>query len=179
MNLHKVFFKLLFLTIFILTFFLPSRVFAESGYVLPYPAVMPGNKLHRVQEMKNMALKYWYFGSIGQFEYNRKMADTYLVEAKTLFEYKQYLLGFRALQKSNNYFEKAPFYLERAEKEGKDISEKKEVLKKASEKHKEVLSNMQQYTPKEFFWQPEKVKPTMLKIHEEIEKAIEIRNKLR
>ena len=63
-----------------------SFSFAESDYVLPYPSSMPGSKFYQIRLIWDEVKKYWYFGSFGQFEYNLKQSDKYLVEAKTLFE---------------------------------------------------------------------------------------------
>lgn len=154
----------------------PKTIFAQSDYVLPYPAVMPGSKLYVLQEIKNAALQYWYFGNFGQFTYNLKQSDKYLVEVKTLLEYKQYLLGYEALGKSDEYFQRLHQNLNNAEKEGKDITEKKQILKNASLKHKEVLKRLRHDVPESFTWQPEKKSATELKLKEAIEKAIKIRS---
>ena len=68
-------------------------MFAESQYVLPYPSAMPGSFLYKLNLVQEEILRYWYFGDFGQFKYNLGLSDKYLVEAKTLFEYKQYLLA--------------------------------------------------------------------------------------
>lgn len=153
----------------------PRTTFAQSDYVLPYPGVMPGSKLYILQEMKNAALQYWYFGNFGQFTYNLKQSDKYLVEAKTLFEYKQYLLANIALKKSDGYFQKLPYNLEQARKEDKNISEKKKILESAALKHREILEKLGKEVPEHFSWTPEKKVSTELNLHENIERAIRIR----
>lgn len=165
----------LFLLIFLFTLSFPKITFAQSDYVLPYPAVMPGSKLYLLQEMKNTALQYWYFGNLAQFTYNLKQADKYLVEAKTLFEYKQYLLADAALKKSDHYFQKLSYFLENAKRENKNISEKKLILRSASSKHIEVLKKLKDDLPESFNWQPEKDEATELNLKEEIEESIRMR----
>lgn len=158
-----------------LSFFsLTQFAYAQSAYVLPYPSVMPGGinyKLHLVWEK---IMQYWYFGDFGQFTYNLNESDKYLVEAKTLFEYQQYLLGYEALQKSNDYFQKTLPYLIMAKKHGKNISEDRVLLSNASEKHIEVLQKMEQENPKTFHWSPEKTTAFDLQIQSLIERAIAI-----
>lgn len=159
-----------------LSFFTLTQIsYAQSTYVLPYPSVMPGGinyKLHLVWEK---IMQYWYFGDFGQFTYNLNESDKYLVEAKTLFEYQQYLLGYEALQKSNGYFQKTLPYLVIAKEHGKNISENRALLSNASEKHIEVLQKMEQENPKTFHWSPEKSAPSDLQIQSLIERAIAIR----
>jgi hypothetical protein len=172
--------NLLLLITFILSFlaFFPSQSFAQSDYVLPYPSAMPGSiwyKIHLVQEKID---QFWYFGSFGQFDYNLKQSDKYLVEAKTLFEYRQFLLAYEALKKSDAYFQKVPYYLNRAEQEGKNIIDKKKILKAAALRHSEVLNRLQKEVPDTFFWQPEKKSATDLNIKQEVENSIVIRSNI-
>lgn len=153
----------IFLLLFIL--FSSNITFAASSYVLPYPSTMPGGisyKLHLVWEKVS---QYWYFGNFGQFEYNLKESDKYLIEAQTLFEYQQYLLGYNALQKSNEYFAKTLPNLESAKKNGKNIVEKRQLLAKAALKHSEVLEKMKANTPATVHWSPEKSASSELQIH--------------
>lgn len=167
-----------FLSIFIIVFlFISARnVFAQSTYVLPYPSAMPGNAFYTLNLIKEEILKYWYFGDLAQFEYNLSQSDRYLVEAKTLFDYKQYLLGYRALQKSNSYFEKLSPLLKKANKDGKNISEKEQILKSASLKHMEELEKMSQILPDVFVWKPESGKETKIDFKELIRRSESIRN---
>lgn len=161
---------------FVLFLSSPTIIFAESDYVLPYPSAMPGSiwyKIHLVQERLE---QFWYFGSFGQFDYSLKEADKYLVEAKTLFEYKQYLLADVALKKSDTYFGKLSHYLDNAKRENKNISEKEKILKDAALKHLEILNMLKKELPENFMWRPEKTSATSLTLLEDIEAAIKIRN---
>ena len=161
--------------IIILFLFLSQISFAQSNYVLPYPSSMPGSLLYKSHLIHENFSRYWYFGDFGQFDYNLKMSDKYLVEAKTLFEYKQYFLGDRALKKSDFYFSNIRPNLIKAEKDNKDIVQKKSVLKEAARKHIEILIEMEIDTPDIFNWEPEKVLSTDLYLKRDIENAINIR----
>lgn len=167
----------LFLATLTLLIIFSSSSFANSSYVLPYPSSMPGSFMYRPHLFFEIALKYWYFGDFGQFKYNLKESDKYLVEAKILFEYNQYLLGFEALQKSDSFFKQPLPYLDKAKKEGKDISENREILSKAAEKHIEVLEELKNKVPPDFVWQPEKSKASNLNIKSLIESSVAIREK--
>lgn len=163
---------------FVITLFLlvkPS--FVQANYVLPYPSAMPGNILYKINLVKESLFKFWYFGDFGQFEYNLKESDKYLVEAKTLFEYEQYLLAFKSLEKSDNYFGKTMPYLLEAQKNGKNITVNKNLLKDAVLKHIQVLSRLEKDLPSTFIWTPEKDKSTTLNIKEKIDQSISIRAK--
>ena len=168
--------KLLIFCLLIFNFTSISKVFAQSGYVLPYPGAMPGSVFHKIHALLERIDSYWYFGNFAQFEYNLQQSDHYLVEAKTLFEYKQYLLATKALQKSTMYYKRVYPFLQKAKKEGKNIDKKNETLKSASSKHIEILTTLLAQTPKEFIWTPEKVLPTKLQIRKLIKESIETRN---
>ena len=169
--------KLFGVAVFFLIFFfaMVGSVFAQSNYVLPYPSSMPGSLLYKSHLIHENFSRYWYFGDFGQFDYNLKMSDKYLVEAKTLFEYKQYFLGDKALRKSDFYFSNIRPNLIKAEKDNKDIVQKKSVLKEAARKHIEILIEMEIDTPDIFNWEPEKVLSTDLYLKRDIENAINIR----
>jgi len=168
-------FVIIFVLLLFLTSFLPT--FASSNYVLPYPSAMPGGVSYKLHLVWEKILQYWYFGDFGQFTYNLNESDKYLVEAKTLFEYNQYLLGYKALQKSNDYFVKIAPFLKSAKKNEKNVSEKKVILISASQKHIEVLEKMRDDTPENFYWTPEKSPASLLKIHLLIDGSIQIRSR--
>lgn len=163
------------LLIFFLLIFSVKIVNAASSYVLPYPATMPGSIFYKLDILKERLGKVWYFGDFGQFKYNLHLSDKYLVEAKILFEYKQYLLGVSALQKSTEYFEKTFLSLDAAGRHGKNIQEKKLILREAAAKHTEELGKMRSTLPQFFNWQPEKSNPSSLKLWETIDRALSSR----
>ena len=160
----------------ILTNFSPA--FAESSYVLPYPSAMPGSIFYKLNLIQEEILKFWYFGNFGQFKYNLSQSDKYIVEAKTLFDYKQYLLAYQALQRSDNYFEKIESAILSAKKNGKNTIDKEKLLKEAAEKHIEELTKLKQNLPPSFEWRPEKQQPRILNLSEAFENSIEIRQKV-
>lgn len=152
-----------------------QRTLAASPYVLPYPGLMPGHRLYKIKQVFDQLSRFWAFGSFSRHKYELKLADKKLVEAKVLFEYQQYLLASQALSDSDRHFRKAIYYLEKAENEGKDISQKMANLEAAAEKHKEVLGNLKGTLPEQFLWQPEKRKATELNLESAITEAIKIR----
>lgn len=167
-----------FLCLFALAFFLfvlKTSVFAQSNYVLPYPSSMPGSFSYKIHLVYESVSRYWYFGDFGQFDYNLKLADKYLVEAKILFEYKQYLLGYKALDKSDKYFVSILPNLANAKKNGKDVSQRKKILEESAQKHIEILSELQGKLPPSFLWTPENAKSTNLNLEEIMDKSIKIR----
>ena len=150
-------------------------VFAGSSYVLPYPSTMPGGLYYKLHLVFEEIQKYWYFGDFSQFDYNLKESDKYLVEAKTLFEYKQYLLGASALKKSDKYFVNIKGTLEQALKNGKNVQEREKILLEAALKHVETLVKIKEDTPENFEWRPEKGIPTSIPLGTIISKSKQLR----
>lgn len=166
---------ILVISIFCFLIVIPSA-FAESSYVLPYPSTMPGGIAYKLHGVWEELMKFWYFGTFGQLKYNLARADKYLVEAKTLFEYKQYLLGYQALKKSDSYFSKTLLLLKKAKVENKDIGQNRKILAEAALKHMEELAKLQKVVPQDFLWQPEKSAPTQLPLASSIQSSINLRN---
>ena len=158
----------------LILFFNVGNVFAESSYVLPYPSAMPGSIWYKIDLVKEKLSQIFSFGDFSQFDFNLAESDKYLVEAKTLFEYKQYLLGYQALIKSDNYFRKTLPNLASAKRNGKNISEKEKILKNAAFRHEEVLAQLLSQVPPVFNWTPEKKPPTNLELKQAIANSIKI-----
>lgn len=174
--------KIGYLSISILTLLIflifPLNAFAESSYVLPYPSAMPGSIFYKPRMVWDQTIKYWYFGDFGQFKYNLRLSDKYLVEAKTLFEYKQYLLGYKSLLSSDEYFKEIKPALISASKNGKNTSLNEKILKEASGKHIEELEKLKAIVPERFEWKPEKANPTKLNLWENINSSVDLRKRV-
>lgn len=164
--------------VFILFFFFMTGKALAQDYVLPYPSFMPGNPFYKVSQTLDFLEEKWSFGSFAKFKYNLKMTDKKLVEARALFDYKQYLLASFALKQADDYFKKLPIYLERAQREGKNISQEQKTLKEAARKHLEILDSTGEKVPEAFIWQPEKKVGITLSIGKMLEESTVLRKKV-
>lgn len=171
---HQILKVFVFVLFIFLTF--PRLGFASSDYVLPYPSSMPGSKFYLLHQFFEKIEGYWYFGDFAKFHYNLKYSDRYLVEAKTLFEYKQYLLASQSLDKSDIYFTKAKLSIEFSKSNNKNTKDKEKIFKSASDKHIEILNQIKLYVPEEFNWIPEKRKSTKIFIKKELDESIRARD---
>lgn len=149
----------------LITLYLLLAPWAHADYVLPYPSYMPGNTLYKISRVFDLFKKYWYFGNIAQVKYHLGLSDKYLVEAKTLFEYNQYLLGTDALGRSDREFSQIPNYIRGTGME-RNVGE-------AAQKHIEVLTGI--HVPIQFTWRPEKAAPMQLPLGSMIQSSIELR----
>ncbi|MBI5449609.1 hypothetical protein HY948_04840 [Candidatus Gottesmanbacteria bacterium] len=134
----------------------------RAEYVLPYPGSMPGSKFYLLSRIADSLKRYWYWGSIASLQYHLQLSDKYLVEAKTLFEYQQYVLAVDALTRSNEQFTVLPGLLHEIEKEGKNVSKLRQKISEASEKHLKTLDGIQTEVPAQYVWKPEKLEPVFL-----------------
>lgn len=169
--------KIVIVFIFFIVLLTPNTVFAE--YVLPYPSYMPGNKLYKVTRVLDKLKNYWHWGSIAQVKYHMALGDKYIVEAKTLFEYKQYLLGLDALKRSDKEIAVIPLYVRRFQQEGKPIDQFIEIIKQEMFTHTLLLENIKSSLPIRFEWRDEKKEPILLPIHEYINESIAIRAQIK
>jgi hypothetical protein len=138
---------------------------------------MPGNKLYKVSRIVDKLQNYWNWGNVAQERFHLGLADKYLVEAKTLFEYDQYLLGVDALKRSNSEFMQVKPYIEKAKTSGMEIQSLVDTFTAAEGKHEEVLIGLKRTVPEDFVWTPEKVAPTTLLLHQLLDEAVKIRKK--
>lgn len=148
----------------------------HAEYVLPYPGYMPGNKLYTISRLIDRVRQLFFFGNISAYKYHLGLSDKYLMEAKTLFEYKQYLLASDALLRSDSEFARVPVYLKRAASEGKDVRAFAFMLREAAVRHMQVLTGLQSVLPEAFEWKPEKSNATDLPIKEMLRQSIRVRN---
>jgi hypothetical protein len=163
--------KILFIVLSFL--FIIQSVRAE--YILPYPGPMPGNKLYTIAQIIDKLQFYWYWGNIARANYFMELSDKYLVEAKTLFEYKQYLLGTDALQRSDNAWQKIQQYLDNAEAEGKDIEYLRIKHKEQSLVHARIIEGLIIQLPDSFRWTSEKEHEIELQLKALLKKSKELR----
>jgi len=162
---------------FVSLFFVGGSVVYAHNYVLPYPSYMPGNKLYKLSRILDKVQGFWSWGTIAQERYHLELADKYLVEAKTLFDYQQYLLAVDALQRSNQQYQLVRPSVLNAQKQGIDTKDIQYTFTASEEKHEEVLDTIKQEVPPVFIWTPEKDKPTNLPLDQLIDEAVEIRKK--
>jgi len=128
----------------------------QASYVLPYPSYMPGNKLYKVSRIVDALNNWWYRGNIAQVKYHLNLSDKYLVEAKTLFEYKQYLLGADAMKRSTKEYCQIAFHIKEAKSEGKNMEKIINTVLAGGEEHLQVITNIKNDLPQEYRWIPEK-----------------------
>lgn len=160
-----------------LLFIHPLQIYA--AYMLPYPSTMPGNKIYKITRIVDNLKAYWYFGDIAQAKYHLLLSDKYLVEAKTLFEYKQYLLGQDALLRSDSQFSLLEESITRIETNNKNATDVKRTVSEAADTHIALLNMLQTVTPEVFDWTPEKGEATHIPLYELYSNAKDLRMRVK
>ena len=157
------------------TFFLSRMNAVRADYVLPYPSSMPGNFFYKISRVVDQAKSYWHWGAIASIKYHLGLSDKYLVEAKTLFEYKQYLLASNALIRSDQQLADIPNLLQQGGKNGEDMSQQRQIIHEAMSAHMAVIATLKTEVPKEFIWKPEKISETQINIDDILTASYKIR----
>jgi hypothetical protein len=159
--------------LFCLFFALARPVAAD--YVLPYPSYMPGNKLYSISRVMDKVRLLWSFGDIAQLKANIALADKYFIEAKTLFEYKQYLLGTQALMRSNGRLAEIPQLLRQGAAHRKDMTLYAQAYTEDLKLQNTHIDRLLEILPQEFLWAPEKADATNLPLGQLLRNAKDIR----
>lgn len=159
--------------IIIVFLFCPFVVRAE--YVLPYPGPMPGSSLYTFTQIKDRVEKYWHWGNIAKVKYYMTMSDKRIVEAKTLFEYKQYLLGLKALKESDEYILPIKNHLDAAKNEGKEVAYLLDLFRSERSSHIDILMDLMETLPDNFTWTPENDSAQELLLHFQLQQSIDVR----
>lgn len=162
----------------ILVFFSINHEIYADEYVLPYPPFMPGNRFYKISRMLDSIERWWFWGNIASTKYHLKLADKYLVEAKTLFEYKQYQLGTDALKRSDAQIPQIHRSLQLAQQEGKDVQKLKSLADNAMIAHIGILQKLSEELPKSFQWTPEKQASTVINFSQLFRDSIALRKEL-
>ena len=166
------------ITFLYLSFVIGHWSLVHASYVLPYPSYMPGNKLYKISRIADQLKEYWYFGNIAKTKYYLALSDKYLVEAKTLFEYKQYFLALDALDRSSKYVQRLHVLILTSKQENKDISSMLPIIREYILVHESILNTLKNQLPSEILWQPEKQSSVLLPLHELLDAAIEKRKNI-
>lgn len=155
---------------------LPLAVQAE--YVLPYPSFMPGSTLYKISTLLDSLKRSWYFGNIAQLKYRMALADKKLVEAKTLFEYKQYALAMKSLDLSTEHAKYLSPLLDKAKRAGIDTKLQRETICEEMTVHGKELETLKKNLPASFLWQEEKRIAVDLPIQTTLEDATHTRKNI-
>jgi len=117
---------------------------ASVDYFLTYPGILPGNFLYPLKMVRD---RIWLFLTTDHLQKAQTLllfADKRLAAGKTLIEEGKETLGITTLSKAEKYLERALTQAKVAREKGKDVEAFLNTLEKASQKHQEVLEEIQE-----------------------------------
>ncbi len=147
----------LFLLLFISSFGLVKTASAQTyatseaklikvNYTLPWPGILPDNPLYILKAIRDNVINFFITDPLKKSEYDLLMSDKRLVSAKMLVDKGEYQLAITTLSKAGNYFDEAIGLASTAKQQGEDTSSLLDKLYRASQKHQQVIYDMEQKT---------------------------------
>lgn len=112
-------------------------------YNLPYPGLLPDNPLYYLKAIRDNLLKFFISNPLKKAEFDLLQANKRLVAAQFLLNKNKTDLSITTLSKSGNYFDDAISSIGKAKKQGMQIDSLLTELSKASQKHQEIIRQME------------------------------------
>lgn len=120
-----------------------SAVIEKIQYELPYPGLLPDNPLYYLKAIRDNILKFLISNPLKKTQFDLLQADKRLGAAQLLLVRGKGELSITTLSKSGNYFEDAIVNIQKAKKEGDDVNSTLDQLLKSSQKHQEIIKQME------------------------------------
>ncbi len=121
----------------------PSAVIEKVQYELPYPGLLPDNPLYYLKAIRDNILKFLISDPLKKTQFDLLQADKRLVASQMLLIKGKGELSITTLSKSGNYFDDGIANIQKAKKQGDDVNATVDQLLKSSQKHQEVIREMQ------------------------------------
>jgi len=124
----------------------PSSDNISVQYDLPYPGILPDNPLYFLKAVRDNLLGFFITDPLKKAEYDLLQANKRLVSAKGLLDEGKSDLAITTLSKSGNYFDQAISNASQVKNQGQDANSMLSTLLTASEKHQQVIEDMETKT---------------------------------
>lgn len=127
----------------------PIPEIKQTNYSLPYPGILPDNKLYFTKVIRDKLISFLISDPLKKAEFDLLVADKRLAAGFYLAEKGNFKLAETTISKGENYFHDAINKTREAKKQGMSVTFITTKLSEASKKHKEVLKELQDKSPKE------------------------------
>lgn len=114
----------------------------KNDYLLPYEGLLPDNPLYVLKALRDRIIDLLIGDSLKKAEFTLLQADKRLSSAIALVAKGKTELAESTASKGQNYLTRTISYIEKAEKEGKDVKALTKKLTLSMDKHKEVLTDL-------------------------------------
>ena len=120
-----------------------------ANYHLPYPGILPDHPLYIVKMVRDRLVEWLTFDKLKKVELFEMYADKRMGAARVLIEGGQAELGVETARKAVMYQERAVKKARELKKEGRDIGDVANQIEKATAKHEQVLSTVDEKAAKQ------------------------------
>lgn len=115
----------------------------EISYDLPYPGILPDSPLYSIKVLRDKMISFLINDPLKKAEFNLLTSDKRLNAAVVLSKERKDELVISTISKSNNYFEEGIGKLQQAKKIGEDYVWLAEKMKISSQRHKQLLKEIE------------------------------------
>ncbi len=120
-----------------------------ANYHLPYPGILPDHPLYIVKMVRDRLVEWLTFDRLKKAELFEMYADKRMGAARALIEGGQAELGVETARKAVRYQERAIEKTEEMKRDGRDVGDVANMIEKATAKHEQVLSTIEQKAAKQ------------------------------
>ncbi|MBI3385167.1 hypothetical protein HY030_03180 [Candidatus Gottesmanbacteria bacterium] len=124
-----------------------DNVKKTSDYVLPFPGILPDNVLYNLKVVRDKVFEFLIIDPVKKADFYLLQADKRLASGEALINNSKFLLGEQTISKAEKYLIQAVDMASVAKARGKEVNDIMERLKKAGQKHAEVISALQKSSP--------------------------------
>lgn len=119
---------------------------AQVDYQLAYPGILPDHPLYWLKMVRDRVWGWLVRQPAAKSEWLLLMADKRLRSAQSLVEAGKNKLAVTTASKAEKYLERSVLKLKEAQVKGKEVNDLPSNLKKATQKHYQVLKNLSEKT---------------------------------
>lgn len=120
-----------------------------ANYHLPYPGILPDHPLYALKMVRDRLVDWLTFDKVKKVELFELYADKRIGAARALVEGGQAELGVETARKAVRYQERAIEKTKELKREGRDIGDVGNQIEKATAKHEQVLSTIEEKAAKQ------------------------------
>lgn len=136
----KTLLTVLFLLLYLPTFFSILAVEKESTYSLPYPGILPDHPLYLLKVARDKIYDYLVSDLVTKAEFRLQTADKRFAMGIMLVEKNKKELAESTVSKASKYYEEAYLTVIKAKGKGRNIIAVKDKMISASYKYEEIIS---------------------------------------
>lgn len=124
-----------------------TNVKKMSEYPLPFPGILPDNVLYNLKIIRDKVFEFLIIDPVKKADFYLLQADKRLAGGEALIVNSKFLVGEQTVSKAEKYLILAVDTVTLAKARGKEANDVIDRLKKATQKHAEVINILQKSSP--------------------------------